>query len=303
MSFWNRSRSAEAAPAWAHPLSAEASRELVAVARAALRELGATEVGEERNGVIEVVAVDGSPITTSLQNLAQVVASAPPDRWREIARAHFAPLVEPDDRPRSAADAAAGLRVRLWPAGYAAQVPEVCSRPVASGLHVGLVVDLPRSVASVNRAALARWGLAEDRAWSLAEANTRRERIDVDPVPGPADTELRLLQAEHFVAASHALWLDEHVPCDPGLGALVGVPTRHSVGAHAIRDIQVAQVVPMLARWTQDRYLEGPGSVSPDVYWWCRGRFVRIPVEFSGSQVTITSPDEFTEVLNRLVAR
>jgi hypothetical protein len=303
MPFWNRRLPAEVAPGWAYPLAGEASRTLVAIVRETLRELGATEVGEERNGTIEVVPPDGSPISVGLTNLAQIVASEPEARWKAIARGQFAALLDPDGRPESAAEAVPALRLRLLPAGYSAMLPKVRARPVAPGLDVGLFVDLPRTVVSVNTDNLARWGLAEDRAWSLAEANTRRERVDVDRVSGPGDTELRLLQGEHFFAATHALWLDEHVPCDPELGALVGIPSRHAVGAHAIRSMEVAHVVPVLAQWTQDRYRAGPGSVSPELYWWCRGRFVPIPVEFSDSDVTITPPDEFTAVLELLARR
>ena len=48
-------------------------------------------------------------------------------------------------------------------------------------------------------------------------------------------------------------------------------------------------------------YREGPGSISPHLYWWREGRFAQLPSKVTATSVTFSPPDVFvSEVLDRL---
>jgi hypothetical protein len=45
---------------------------------------------------------------------------------------------------------------------------------------------------------------------------------------------------------------------------------------------------------------QGPGSISPDLYWWREGSVTLLPSQFDGSNIQFMPPDEFVQALNAL---
>ena len=63
---------------------------------------------------------------------------------------------------------------------------------------------------------------------------------------------------------------------------------------------ELVEVISGLATFVHSAYIEGPGSISDDLYWWRPEGLVRLPAEVGEGRVEFFPPDEFVELLNRL---
>ena len=133
---------------------------------------------------------------------------------------------------------------------------------VAEDLIAVVAYDLPENVMLPERA---RRAPVRRRARSCSRSRCARrarrtglalERYELHGAP------LYVLTGESFFTATHALWADRFYEPAAELGTLVGVPTRHIVVAHPIRDrgalTVIAQMLQLVARYFND----GPGSLS-----------------------------------------
>lgn len=253
-------------------------------------------------GVLKIRTRQGETIEAGLHNLAQMAAGLPDGDWTNLVRDHFIALIQPDQKPSDSKTALASLRVRLWPNDYLEQVPEPIYRNIAPGLTLVLVLDLPKSIMGLKNQDLLDWGISQPDAWLAAEQNTSKEPVELVQQAGPNGTTITFILGDNLYVSSHALWLDRHLTLDPDRGALVGIPTRHLVAAHAIEDLSVVQVVPIMMGSNRRIYDEGPGAISPELYWWRRGTFTHIPSGEHEGRRSITPPDSFVALLNSLAA-
>jgi hypothetical protein len=117
-----------------------------------------------------------------------------------------------------------------------------------------------------------------------------------------AGCKIEALMGDSFFTASHALFLEEYLPEPvPELGALVAIPHRHLVIYHPIVDKTALAALQVMLPMAIGIFQEGPGSVSPSVYWWREaawwheGQFTRIPAEIDGKKLQVYPPNEFVE--------
>ena len=127
---------------------------------------------------------------------------------------------------------------------------------VAEDLVAVVAYDLPENVMLPERADVLQYG-DERELLALALRQAREEdglaleRYELHGAP------LYVLTGESFFTATHALWADRFSEQPAELGTLVGVPTRHIVVAHPIRDrgalTVIAQMLQLVARYFQRR--------------------------------------------------
>jgi hypothetical protein len=60
------------------------------------------------------------------------------------------------------------------------------------------------------------------------------------------------------------------------------------------------QAVQTMLQVGMNAYQEGPGSLSPDLYWWHRGALTLLPSSIDRKGVQFFPPDAFVELLNSL---
>lgn len=127
-------------------------------------------------------------------------------------------------------------------------------------------------------------------------------RVDPDPVPTPDGTPVIALDSPDFYTTTHALWIDEYLPLDPARGAVLTVANRHVVFAHAIRDRTVHLALQVMLTHTLQQYQDGPGSISPCLYWWRNWTWTMLPYQVSADyrQVRFTPPAAFEQLLATL---
>jgi len=87
------------------------------------------------------------------------------------------------------------------------------------------------------------------------------------------------------------------------MGARARISLMASGGAVLTFQIRTAEVV--LARQqmiliARGMYDDGPGSITPNVYWYKEGKLVLLPSELKDQQLNVSPPEEFVELRNAL---
>lgn len=235
-------------------------------------------------------------------------------RCRDIAEEHWPAVVEEyfrrlDSVGRGGEDAEGLLRntyLRLLPDDALADIADGFRyvRPVSEGLLAALALDAPETVRILGDADVASAGAEE--LWAAGRANVLAEAVEYEAMNGPSGAALHSVYGDsHFVAAK-ALVLPELVRELTGRelpenGALVVVPTRHLLAFHPIVDGTVVDAVNELGAYALRAYQDGPGSLSPRLYWWHQGRLVCLTAfDHETRSMSVVPPQELMDLMKRL---
>jgi hypothetical protein len=224
------------------------------------------------------VVVEGEPPPRfGLVDLAKkcLQAQEDPERWPGVVADHFNSLArsgaEMEQLEQMTFDEVRDLlRVRLYPPGLSATVgrDSLVLREVAPCLDEVLVVDLPSVVVTVKPEIVAGWGREPDELLALARDNIREEDVGHERVELDGGVVIDLFEGESHFVASRVLVLDLDQELEAPLGALVGIPNRHTMAMHVIRDLGIqAEATRVMLGWLDQAHREGPGSVSPHLFW------------------------------------
>ncbi|WP_329098000.1 immunity 49 family protein [Streptomyces sp. NBC_01439] len=177
-----------------------------------------------------------------------------------------------------------GVHARLLPVGLV--TPEVAggmryARIVADELVFAYALDGPTSVRSLTDGDVERVGIEE--LGQAAYANLMRVPVTYEEIPVEGRATLHSVYGDSHFVASKALYLGElarQVTGEPlpSAGALVVVPTRHLLAFHPVVDGSVVDALNDLAAYALGAYEDGPGPLSPRVYWWHQGGLTSLTV-------------------------
>ncbi|MCM2410929.1 immunity 49 family protein [Streptomyces sp. RKAG290] len=246
--------------------------------------------------------------THPLHHLAQTCRRAPQDSWPGLVEAHFARLREASRGGEDAAELLRGVHARLLPTD--SLTPELAAalsyaRVVAEGLVFAYALDGPTSVRILTDPDVRR--TEPDALGQAAYANLMRVPVQHEEVPVEGGALLHTVYGDSPFVASKALFLSElarqltREPL-PDAGALVVVPTRHLLAYHPITDGSVADAVNALAAYAFGAHQDGPGSLSPRVYWWHRGGLTSLTVIDEDTRTfSLQPPPELLGIMKGLV--
>jgi hypothetical protein len=239
--------------------------------------------------------------TVDLRNVRQLCRGVDRSAWGGILVDHLAGLAQVRSRPRGYDNldrVRPLLRSRLY-AEAEFLLDDVEARPVAPGVVEALVVSEAGTIATLPRTQVESWHEPLEELYRQARAQVRAEGLpqvrDVD-VDGAV---LHAVESPSFFTATSVFWLPELVDV-PADGALVALPTRHLLLVHPIGD---ATVVPAVQAMVVNAYAfhdQGPGSLSPHLYWWRAGTLSLLPATVDPDRVTFRPPPDFAAVLRRL---
>lgn len=280
-------------PDWAVFFTDAQWREFERVVRAEITPRGIS--GDIRNGQLTY-----GKAKYGLGNLAQMCHAEPrQEEWPAIVARHFQIT---DDLP----DGISGTpKVRLVDDQFMAQLPgEYVTRRVAEDLMLVLSWDLPEQVMTPSLEEVLEHGepnvlFADAIEHTRTDPDLELERLEIPA--GDETAELLVLNGPSFFTATHVLWADELDPPAPEHGMLVAVPNRHTVLAHAIRDPSVLGVIGPLLTLAQRLEQEGPGSISPHLYWLRDGELERLDAWIDDEGLHVAPSEAFTTMLEDLV--
>ena len=258
----------------------------------------------------DIMLLEGaSRLHVSMRNLRQLARQVPRDDWPALVSDHISTIVTAIEEPLDLSNfelAQHLLRTRIYPAE--ADNGMLASRPFAPGLIEAVVVDTPTTVRTVTVDEMNGWPVSGDALFMLGRSNVRGDgplQVDEDELGG---VRVVVLHGWTFYAATHLAWLEEYLPIGP-YGALVVAPNRSQIVAHPLlpsgscpraRYRAAVTAARELQAHARRAYEEGPGSLSPHLYWWRMGELTLLDVRYQGDAVVL--PDEFTSVLTKLAA-
>jgi hypothetical protein len=295
-------------PSWAQPLSQDQTDEFVEAVGDELERRGLPyELGE---GTVRVQRA-GEWSDFGLSNLAQLCHAIGRREWRGAIGEHFDNLFAAADDEARVEELARDfegirplLKVRLFASanlgGMDPQPP--VSWELAPGLTAAFVYDLPTSVRSAGESHVEAWGKSREELLTVAIANLRRDDVETRPIGEGACGPIACF-ADHFFAASHAFLLGERLPPEAGGSAVFAVPHRHALLYAPLVDMDIVNAVNRLIPTAVSLFQQGPGSISPGLYWWRDGSVTLLPSELDGGNVRFFPPDEFVQALNLLAER
>ncbi|MGW1374497.1 immunity 49 family protein [Streptomyces sp. NPDC002446] len=246
--------------------------------------------------------------STSLTNLAHICRHEPQDRWPDLVKAHFANLRAASLGGESAEALLRGVHPRLLPTE--SLTPELVgamtyARVVADGLVFAYALDGPTSVRILTDADVERAGLQQ--LGEAAYANLGRVPVEHEEVAIEGRALLHSVYGDSPFIASRALFLSDLArqvtgkPL-PDAGALVVVPKKHLLAYHPIVDGSVVDAVNDLAAYGLGAYEDGPGALSPRVYWWHQGALTSLTVFDQATRTfSIEPPPELLGLMKGLV--
>ena len=247
-----------------------------------------------------ILRLEGHTTEYGLTNVAQQWRQSAPGSRRGLLLSRLAAIDEQHDAPAiTPVDMPALARPQLWAMDAVEELADVLiAREVTEDLAAVLSLDLPTAVQTVRPEDLAGTGMAEEELWQRALAQLE----DGEPIERTVldDDELVvvLVSDSHF-HASRLLALEELVGAVPPHGALVGVPHRHMLVLHAIYDATVLEAVNLMAPFVVQHFEDGPGSLSPHLYWWHDGgELERLVID--DDEGSITPSDGFVALLEAL---
>jgi hypothetical protein len=299
--FGNRN----ATPEWAAFMGAEEYSRFIEVIRAELAQRNQPCQLDARAGTIRFPGGRGTE-SMGLLNLAQRCHQLSPDSWEATIHQHFDTLLIGTPKAAQFIDTLAAdfqqakeyLKVRLYPVGYGAGLAATVQEPVAEDLLSVLVYDLPDSIASVHPDHVQKWGVPQHDLFQLGLRNVRAAGL-LEPNRIELGEGVYLDQyedPENFFGATHALLLHEYFDPQPELGLLVSVPHRHGMVVHAIRDAGALTAISAQLYLAPRLYEQGPGSITPSLYWYRAGLLTRLPYETGpNDQITFSPPVSFQE--------
>jgi len=259
---------------------------------------------EDIPGGVKTTRDDGEENTLGLSNLAQVCHQLPRGAWDEHIAKHFGLLhaIATVANP-TPDDVRAMVKVRIYPSDFFEDAPESQApvrRPLAPGIDAVLVLDYPDMIRTLEADTLGESGLSVDEAFDLGLANVRAQGLP-EAIPS-AEGGLVMLVGDDFFTTTWLLLLTEWFSAPLPNGAIVAVPNRHTLVVDPLTDASVIQHIGGLIQAVARDFNQGPGSISPSIYWWRPGGSLTLLPSETGRRPTFMPPDEFMEMLNTLAA-
>ena len=245
-----------------------------------------------------------------LTNVSEKCKHCDPSDWPQVVADHFDALWEgqgeQEDLRKKIRDYSAIeplLAVRLYPEDHVEVVHEGdgVHREDLEGTVSVLVFDLPHVAVNVRPEDAAHWNKTDqelfDVGLSNVRSNTRPENDEEEVGPGVV---VKTLFGDSFYIATLALMLDDYPDYVGTYGSLLAVPVRDQLLCHPIEDVSVTDAMDAMFPAVRDTYEEGPGSVSPHLYWYDRGKFIALVAEDKGCAWSVRVPEEFQRLLDRM---
>lgn len=298
-------------PEWAAFFSRD---EYVAFLAAVSAEMQRRELPHQiEAGTVTVTHPDGQQQKFGLQNLAQICHRDGREQCATAIERHFEVMLHSDIEQEAteamAQDydrARALLKVRLYPRDYLRAVGDaLVYRELAGDVLQVLVFDLPNTVSTVQASQARGWKRSEDELFALGLDNVKAEgKLPISGVANPQGGAVSALLGDSFFAASHALFLSDYLTPATSYGAIVSMPHRHVVLFHPIVDLSIVSAITRMVTMAHGLYREGPGSISPEIFWWRDGNFMLLPARLSDSKLEFAPPIEFVaNVFDKLMGK
>ena len=231
------------------------------------------------------------------------------EHWQEVIRDHFESFAR--DAELSAQierDLGDFEKIKAAPGG--APLPgsgrcrpqaELIERTDLEGTTTVMVLDLPNTIRSLRPSEAEPWGKSPEELFAVGLRNVLEgEAPQYETIEAGEGLVLQTASGPSHFVADRVLDLESMPGAVGRHGSLVAIPHRHALIAYPIDGIDAVQAINILLPMALGMEQEGPGSITPNVYWYTVGRFVNLPYRIEGKSIQFMPPPDFTELLNQL---
>jgi hypothetical protein len=296
-------------PVWARQLGRQGYRSFLGLIEAYFANRQITVAIDQSEGLVnpDLGSLPYSS-TFGLQNIAQICQQADRDEWHDLINTHFNSIFDVKDEDNALrvkmddfARLRHQLRARLYPVDIVDHATEIIQRSGPEGTLEVLALDLPTTVRTVSKSEADHWGLDTDELFGIGRENLRRGGLlKGNVVQLEQGTTVTAYMGDPFYAASHALIIDDYMTHDMTHGLLVGLPKREVMVLHPIRNVGAMEAAGAMLQIIVGMHRDGPGSISPNLYWYRDGEFIVLPYEIEDQSLQFMPPDEFGDLIDEL---
>ncbi|MCL5995190.1 MAG: hypothetical protein M1546_03940 [Chloroflexi bacterium] len=296
-------------PGWARPLGKQGYRSFLSLIEGYFANRNIAVAIDDEEGLVKPDLGNFAYSSTfGLQNIAQICQQADRDEWRDLIAAHFDSIFEAKDEDNALhihmedfGKLKSQLRSRLYPVDIVNHATEIIQRPGPEGTLEVLALDLPTTVRTVSRSEADVWGLDPDDLFMIGRQNLKAKGLlRPNTVQLEQGTTLTVYTGDPFYAASHVLIIENYLPTDAAHGVLIGVPKRDILIVHRIQNIGAMEAAGAMLQVIVGMHRDGPGSISPYLYWYHDDDFTVLPYELEDQSLKFVPPDDFAELLEEL---
>jgi hypothetical protein len=235
-----------------------------------------------------------------LVNLAQELAAIPESEWTERVGERLAMLgaISPEFPP-DYEQAGPNLRVRLSADG--SEPGWAAYRPICDGLDEVLMMRNEVGCITVSPAQVDSWGVSVDRAFKDARQQTIWDEPRERRILARGDSKIVWVRA-NFFASSALLALDHLLSRKNRFGAVAMTPCRDALLYTEVSDERITASVAGMIEIGSQWFVDGPGSISAEVFWYQRDGTISRLVKTVGRDFVPCWGAEFSDVLAQLGA-
>ncbi|HUP16434.1 MAG TPA: hypothetical protein VM848_10365 [Acidimicrobiia bacterium] len=235
-----------------------------------------------------------------LVNLAQELAAIPESEWIERIGERLAMLgaISPEF-PADYEQAGPNLRVRLSADG--SEPGWAAYRRICDGLDEVLMMRNDVGCITVSPAQIESWGVSPDRAFKDARQQTIWDEPRERRILARGDSKIVWVRA-NFFASSVLLALDHLLSRKNLFGAVAMAPCRDALIYTEVSDERITASVAGMIEIGGQWFVDGPGSISPEVFWYQRDGTISRLVKAVGCEFVPCWGPDFSDVLAQLGA-
>lgn len=266
------------------------------------------------DGTIEVDPEEFRFSKLGLSNIAQVCKQHAIKDYAELINGHFTTMLRAlefdkdfDENITHFEKVKQYIAVRLYNEEYMAYIGGLdedsemtVHRYVADDVYAMLAFDLPDAIRNIQPSNVLDWGMDEDELFRIGIANIQENypmEISQEDMGG---FNIWFVNNDHFFTANILFELEDRPELVGRKGSLIAIPHRHSAIIYPIEDLGVVEAIQKMIPAAYGMHEEGPGSLTPNLFWYHDGIFIRLPYEVREEKLHFIPPKKFLDMLNQL---
>lgn len=196
------------------------------------------------------------------------------------------------------------LAVRLYPTNYEPNTYEMLVyREDIEGIYTVLVLDLPSTSRNIRPEEVERWGINRNELFKIGLENVfSKSKVEIKELKLIDELYVGLLEGDSIYTTTSVMRIEKYPELIGKYGSLIIIPHRHAVVAYPIENKEVIKMTNHLPVLATNMFNEGPGSITPNLYWYHNDKFTKIDyqLDLQNKSLNLNPPEEFTDMLNSI---
>jgi hypothetical protein len=264
---------------------------------------------EISDGIITVNENEFGLSNLGLSNVAQNCKQDKPKNYKEIIKDHFNSMIEAnkfelefDKIADNFEEVKKYIGVRLYNEEYIDYVGKefTIGKEFVGDIYSMIVFDFPHSIANIKPEQIKTWGKSINELFEIGIQNIKEKYPLTITKENFSAFDIWFTNSDHFFTPNIVFDIENRKELIGSNGSLIGIPHRHSAIIYPIENLEVVKAMNGIFPAIYNMNIEGPGSLSNNVFWYKDGIFTKIPYKLEDGKLQFFPPDNFLKLLNEL---